>query len=255
MDALRLIFSKDRAAQLDLLLRSLRRFAPHESTRILWAASEDVFVEGYLDPHGRLPLDNSWTSGNDFDLDLRRALWECPDTVVTFLCDDDVVVAKVPLFAGLGENVLTHSLRLGKHNPGWPGNVVWDWTDLPRTDFGFPGSIDGHTFRVKDVLWMIENDEIVSPTMLETVLALMCEGLATERPLMSCHEQQCLVGVPVNRVSDQSGVPFGEKFPQTTKELNDRWLGGERVSLDAVVSDLAGVDACHKEIEFRWEAR
>lgn len=254
---MRLIFSKDRAAQLDLLLRSLRRFAGHELTKVLWTTSSDEFTDAYM----QLPVNRAdWMLEEALDLELRRALWECPDEMVTFFCDDDVVFREMPddLMTKMGTfsfQVLTGSFRLGRTNPLWPGNEVWGWADLPRTDFGFPGSIDAHTFRVSDVLWMIEDHHISNPTMLETVLAQMCEHLAQDRPLMTCDSEQSVVGVPVNRVSESSGVPFGEVFPQTTEELNDRFLQSARISLADAIADLSNVTACHQEIEFRWETR
>jgi hypothetical protein len=251
---MRLIFSKDRAAQLDLLLRSLERHAPHEATRVIWLATTGDFAAGYE----TLPLNRSMT--NLFDLELRRALWECPDETVTFFCDDDVVFDTIPhydldqWFGTWSYQVLCVSLRLGKQNKTmpWPGEV-WSWPELPRTDYGFPASIDGHTFRVKDVFRMIEGRKIPNPSELESVMMARCELFAHERPLMGSFEWQSLVGIPVNRVSEQSRVPFGTKYPQTTRSLNKRFLAGHRIDLDAL--DFSGVAGCHKEIMFEWEAR
>lgn len=253
---MRLIFSKDRPAQLDLLLRSLRRNASHEATKVLWHASTDAFCEAYL----QQPLDNLWTMDQDFELEVRRALMECPDPTVTFFCDDDIVFERVAppnlleCRGTFSHEVLCFSLRLGYENKQmrWPGEI-WDWTEMPRTDFGYPGSIDGHTFRVDDILWMIEDRRIPNPTWLEKVLAERCELFVKQRPLMACYEQQSVVGVPVNRVSESSGCPFGETHPQSAEAINKRWLNGERICLDAL--DFSGVDGCHHEIKFEWEDR
>jgi hypothetical protein len=43
-------------------------------------------------------------------------------------------------------------------------------------------------------------------------------------------------------------------FPQSTLDLNRRWLAGERIVLDDVV-DRAAVSGCHHEVRFRWEKR
>lgn len=261
---MRLIFSKDRAAQLDLLLRSLRQNASHEATKVIWDASNREFLDGYRN----LPVDPmSDLVELPFDIRLRRELMECPDPTVTFFCDDDIVFRRVPphdlylTFGTFSEDVLCFSLRLGSQNAQmeWPSGrvshdtTIWDWTKLPRTDFGFPGSIDGHTFRVDDVLWMIEDRKIPNPTFLETVLAERCELFWAHRPLMACYEQQSVVGVPVNRVSESSGVPFGQKYPADQAGLNKRFLKGQRICLD--VLDFSGVDGCHTEIKFEWEDR
>jgi hypothetical protein len=251
---MRLIFSKDRPAQLDLLLRSLRTNTAHEATKVIWSATTRESGAGY----SLLPLDRSMT--NLFDLELRRVLMECPDPTVTFFCDDDIVFQRVAppnlleCRGTFSHEVLCFSLRLGYENKQmpWPGKI-WDWTEMPRTDFGYPGSIDGHTFRVDDVLWMIEDRRIPNPTYLEAVMAERCDLLAQQRPLMACHEQQSVVGVPVNRVSESSGCPFGETHPQSAEAINKRWLNGERICLD--VLDFSGVVGCHHEIKFEWEDR
>jgi hypothetical protein len=264
----RLIFSRDRPAQLDLLLRSLERYAPHEQTRIIWWASdwyerdEHPLFDGYYD---FLPVDQFLMAAEgDFNLVLRRCLMECPDETVTFFCDDDVLYRKLPrtfthhLHAEMfrNEELLTFSLRLGVRNAQMPmpQRLPWLWQKLPRHDFGFPASVDGHIFRVSDVLRLIGDDVIEHPTNLETVMAIRAEGMAEERPYMASFVQQSLVGIPVNRVSTSSGCPAGVIFPQSTLDLNRRWLAGERIVLDDVV-DRAAVTGCHHEVQFRWEKR
>ncbi len=254
---MRIIFSKDRAAQLDLLLRSLERYAPHESTKVIWDASTPGFLEGYMS----LPIDRmSDVMEDNFELKLRRMLWECPDQTVTFFCDDDVVFDTIPDYdletwnGTWSDLVMCVSLRLGAQNKTqpWPGEI-WNWVVLPRTDYGFPASIDGHTFRVRDVFWMIEGRSIPNPSEFETVMAKRIGLFSRQRPLMGCFEQQKLVGIPVNRVSEQSHVPFGTKYPQNTAALNKKFLAGYRICLDAL--DFSKVDGCHREIMFEWEAR
>lgn len=256
---MRVIFSRDRPAQLDLLLRSLSQNSIWEPAKVIWYASTEEFSDGYqevVDEDG-----SSWwpTSTEDFSGDLREHLRATNDETVTFLCDDDVLYRRPeadPRRMLIDERVLTVSLRLGRGNRQMPipeRFPVWDWTILERHDFGFPCSIDGHTFRVADVLAMMGSDRIENPTALETVMAHRASLFTETRPLMACFEQQCLVGVPVNRVSETSGVPAGERFPASTEELNERFLGGERIDLDAL--DFSGVDACHYEIPFVWKKR
>lgn len=246
---MRLVFSRDRAAQLDLLLRSLDRHAEPERTVTIWYASTPAFRDGYK----ALAVAPFTEEKGDFDHHLRSALTNCHDDTVTFFCDDDIMFgsSRYPPSWLLEEDVLTVSLRLGKQNAQMPlpeGFPIWEWQGLPRHDFGFPASVDGHTFRVSDVLKMIGEEEIPNPTMLETVMALRVESLG--RPLMACYENQCLVGVPVNRVSPSSGVEHGRIWPQTTAGMNERFLAGQRIDLDAI--DFSQVNSCHHEFLFHW---
>lgn len=258
---MRLIFSRDRAAQLDLLFQSLKANGTPEKTKVIWWPSSVFYTEGY-DVFADLWADEAipfLSSAEYFGSILRHLLNDTSDETVTFFCDDDVLYRRPeadPRRMLLDERVLTVSLRLGRGNRQMliPERFpVWDWTTLKPHDFGFPCSIDGHVFRVEDVLAMMGSDRIENPTALETVMAHRASLFAESRPLMACFEQQCLVGVPVNRVSETSGVPFGEKYPATTEELNRRFLGGERIDLDQL--DFSGVDACHYEIPFVWKER
>lgn len=252
---MRVIFSKDRAAQLDLLLRSLDRYAPDDPPHVvLWYATSRQFTDGYLRIFNELTADDaesSMTTPDAFDRHLRRSLRD--DDTVTFFCDDDVVFRVIPIPDDTreyltDERVLTFSWRLSALLADRPW---WYWATQPRTDHGYPGSIDGHTFRTADVLEMIGNTVIANPTMLETALAAGCENFADRRPLMAAWPEQVLVGVPVNRVSDPSGCPFGEVYPQPVEELNERFLAGERIALDRL--DFSGVHGCHHEFQYEWE--
>lgn len=248
---MRLIFSRDRAAQLDLLLQSLQkntRMGTAATTHVLWRATNDEYLRGYRQVQETWPL-VMFHYERDFDSDLRAALvFTAGDRYVTFLCDDDVLYRKVP---GMGAEalqadlVLTFSLRLADR---W--GQPWHWADLPRHDHGYPGAIDGHTFRVSDVLRMIDGQTIENPLMLETILAHRCEGWAQSRPLMAAYPEQALVGVPVNTVADDRLRPHGEFHPQTADELNYRFLSGERIDLDAL--DFSGVSGCLHEMPFVW---
>lgn len=245
---MRIIFSKDRPAQLDLLLRSLdKQLAPVEKTTVLYHASDHDYAAGYGAIARERP-DLSWW-GDDFQRDLEMELTRAGKTV-TFLCDDDVLyrpIDRMPqaLLAAM-PNLLTFSLRLAAVNP------VWDWTLLDPVDHGYPGSIDGHVFRTEDVQRMIAGQTIGDPLALETVLAHRVSALAGERPLMACYREQALVGVDVNSVAASGGIrKSGRSFPQPAEELNRRFLAGERISLDAL--DFSRVDGCLVELPFEWE--
>lgn len=252
---MRIVFSRDRAAQLDLLLRSLQKFVPAEKTYVLWHGTTKDFVAGY----DRLGL-GAQTLPITFDYNLRWILTHDDDEYVTFFCDDDVVFGDLYCEPAQvleeHDDTLTFSWRLSgqPEQTGLPFVLSrWNWTFLPRTDHGYPGSIDGHTFRVADVLEMLGDYKVPNPTMLETRLAARCEDFVERRPLMASPVEQVLVGVPVNRVSEPSGCRFGELFPQPTEELNRRFLDGQRIALEQL--DFSQVTSCHHELQFVWEPR
>ncbi|MGI9388094.1 MAG: glycosyltransferase family 92 protein, partial [Methyloligellaceae bacterium] len=87
------IFSKDRACQLEALLRSMSRFLehPHETT-VLYTASDQSYQTGYDALSGSYPSLN-WVRETDFKADLIRLIREAGERGarhVMFLVDDIV---------------------------------------------------------------------------------------------------------------------------------------------------------------------
>lgn len=228
-----------RIAQLELLLRSLDRYWPGQNIRVLDAPA-----------------------GPAFETQVREQLAEAGD-FVCFLTDDGVFYRDVTNPTRTLEqrpDVLCHSLRLGA-NASWcyPLNRphrrrrsgVWLWWDEDG-DFGYPGSVDAHVFRRTDLLRMLYGRSYPNPTSLEVVLDHSCRRhFQAARPCMTAPTQSCYVSVPVNRVSEQSGVRYGQRFPQSAGELNLRFLAGERIRLDSIRPEH--VNAAHVEFRFLWE--
>lgn len=250
---MRIVFSRNRAAQLDLLLRSLKKNSPPGETAVLYRGDTGAHLNGYslienelIATHAAVRL----VRERDFNSDVRAALAFATSDTVTFLCDDNVLYREVETLGGdvleADEEILTFSLRLSD-----PWGQPWHWHDLPRHGRGYPGSIDGHTFRVQDVLRMIEGQTIENPLMLETILARRCDAWKESRPLMAALGYQALVGVPVNTVADDQHRPHGDRYPQSALALNRRFMKGERIDLDAL--DFTGVDGCLHEIPFVWK--
>ena len=247
------IFSRDRPAQLDLLLRSLRKFNPfHQemNTVVIYRASAGEFRQGYE----RLSTVALMREEEDFDTDLRWALGLDADTV-TFWCDDDILIRPVPTDPARmlldNDRLLCVRLTLGRQNRPTPnGFPVWKWQELPPTDFGYPCGLDGLVMRVTDANDMLQ-EHVANPNIMETILAMGAERLHKTRPLAACFMNQVAVGVPVNRVSRISTIPVGQEHPQTTRQLNRMWLKGYRISLDGL--DASGVRGVHHEMKFQWE--
>jgi len=163
----------------------------------------------------------------------------------------------------LNASVGTFSNRLGHntyvqnpHNRNeqviWPQTAMidqsftyWDWTRVPgHTNFGYPMSVDGNVFRIKQLLPLVQELEFTQPNEFEGRLV----GLAHKLPKsMACCETSCVVGLPVNRVQDVCQNRAGEEHGISASELNQRFLDGERIKLDKM--DFSNVVGAHQEIE------
>lgn len=248
-----IVFSKDRACQLDLLLTSLERNAPgFFDVSVLWTGEQQAYsICESEHPEARfIPED-----GLTYQV---RYLVEQTKTV-TFLTDDSVLYREVmlePILTLAQERVLTFSLRLGQNTsicyphdsrqivPESPDGPVklWRWRGA-QGDFGYPMSLDGHIFRSADISRLIQDRHFSTPNSLEEMLMSQKIG----RPLMASYPHSCLVGIPVNRVQHTHPNRAGEKHPFGPDALNARYLVGERIDLDAL--DFSDIRGAHQEIE------
>jgi hypothetical protein len=254
------VLSKDRPAQLRLLLDSLDRNGNGSLGRPI------VIAKGTSNDRVAAAGAWLWPESDSFDADIRHALDHC-GRVTMFCCDDGILYRPVPISAARAlehDACLCVSLRLGEnttvqyptgldqavppHRPGEP--FAWRW-QTAQGDFGYPGSVDAHIFRTQDLKRMLRRRDVPNPTALELALVAGCSELADRRPYMGAFPRSCYVGVPVNRTSEQSNVRHGAFHPAPLDELEARWAGGERIDLRAL--DFDAVAGAHWELVFTWK--
>lgn len=261
------VFSRDRAAQLDLLLRSISTRAPElfGSISVLFQGSNPDYLVAYAEAMGEHPSVNFYCE-QSFQPDLERILDYSESEYVTFLCDDDLVVrpfidSNPERILELNDTLLCFSLRLGNNtNECYPldrtqehpsvlwhisDHLIWDWED-GDADWGYPGSLDGHMFRRDDLEQLLDGADYDAPNGLEEALVQRCMLYHGDRPNMACFESSLITGVPINRVQSTHPNRSGEFYPWKTDELNQAFLEGNRLRLDPV--DRKDVTAAHTEL-------
>lgn len=258
-----IVFSKDRAAQLDLLLTSIYESSlVFDPVYVVWVASDVVFREGYE----RCQADHLnvvFVHEVNFREDT-LALLEGRGKVC-FFTDDDVVFGGVDDTAEkvLDDNpyVLAFSLRLGlnttycypldqQQTPPFAvdhsSHLLWEWEDA-EGDFAYPMSLDGHVLRVFDVVGLIADSDFQSPNHLEDILARRVREMRYGRHLLASYHHSRLVGVPANRVQNTHPNRHAVSKLYPLWELNQRYLSGERI----VPPDVGDISAAHQELELR----
>lgn len=261
-----IVVSRDRPAQLDLLLRSVTCHADDlfDSVEVVWSASDRDFATGYGVCSSDHPSVNFYQEG-DFRSDVTWQVDQADD-YVTFLTDDSFFYREMPEIDPC--NVLNaefeaicFSLRLGQNTgicyplkgrlQGLPafidggGYLMWEW-GCGDADFGYPGSLDGHIFRKYDLLKFMRFDEgWWNPNTLEDVL---CRAVYTStRSYMACLERSVLVGIPANRTStSHPGNRFGERHFVDHGWLNSEYLRGKRILFPEIHRDA--VTGAHQEL-------
>lgn len=262
-----LIFSRDRACQLDALLRSLyAHLMPvlPAVPMVLWKASDAEYDAAYATCIAAHQHRIDFYEEDDFYADVELLLPEHGH--VCFFTDDDVlhIPASIRTAESLLKNddVIAFSLRLGVNTTRcYPldcdqaipspvlagvGTMEWKWAQAER-DFGYPLSLDGHVMRAGDVRELLGDEPFENPNELEQLLALGAGRLASRRPLLASYQVSVLTGIPANRVNETHPNRFGVEHGVSARELNARYRDGERIDLDAM--DFSSVVGAHQEIE------
>lgn len=261
-----LIFSKDRACQLDLLLRSLKhRFREWQeaSITVLYTYSNADLGRGYELVRAEHPK-------FEYRCELETAACFRELTLgvigrnehLAFLVDDDVFRAdfttdcvEYEMFAS-DPQIMCLSLRLDPNMdycyprnrpmraPRFAGALRWEWRAAEH-DWGYPMSLDGHVFRSAEIVPLIRSIEFHDPNSLEAALANSPLG----NPEMICFARSKLVNLPINRVQDTVRNRHGSV---DAIWLNRRFLDGERISEQTVAN--ASVRGPHAELPLIWES-
>lgn len=260
------IFSRDRAAQLDLLLGSLDAWSADHQFAVPWIlyrATTERHDEAYricaIERErfyfARQETDGGIVSG------VSTFLREI-EGYVCFLTDDSVFYRAPTMPVHLADKVVCHSFRLGL-NTTWcypharpqrlpdtigsaGGNqIVWRWQGADG-DFGYPGSLDGHVFRVSHLRRMLRvAPQHANPNRLEDHFnGWVATRLSTEFPLMTAEMTSSLVGIPVNRVNETHPNRYGDRHPFSASDLLERYLAGDRLELPGP----EGIQGAHQEL-------
>lgn len=261
-----IVVSRDRPAQLDLLLRSVTCHAPDlfDGISVLWRASDSMYTTGYGICVAEHPSVDFYQESN-FQTEIDQLVYQSPQ-YVSFLTDDSYFYRQQPevdpCAVMSGEpDVLCFSLRLGQNTgicyplrgrlqslPAFVdggGYLMWEW-GLGDADFCYPGSLDGHIFRKENLLQFIRSsDDWWNPNTLEDVLCRAVYG--SGRSSMACFERSILVGIPANRTSESHpGNRFGERYFTAQEWLNSQFLNGERILFPNIHQD--SITAAHQEL-------
>ena len=273
-----IIFSRDRANQLSLLLSSIdKNGSDLFDITVIYNASSDAFQDGYNileDQYEEIVWIKQQSPPSDFRETTLQAIKNSGE-YVCFFVDDNILYRKVATtfesidtmfryFDTQEKQLLCLSLRLGSNTSvqneyknkvcPFPQELiavddlyaVWDWTMLPKhTNFAYPFSVDGHIYRKDQVLEMVTYD-------FDTPNGLEGSGkFDVSLPnLMACFDDSALVNSPINIVGSSKNEA-GNKYGMSLEELNDLFLSGHAIDLDSM--DFSEVRGCHQEIRYQFK--
>ena len=254
-----IIFSYNRPAQLDLLLRSMKRFTDFTDIYITYMHDND-YKAGYE----RVIKDNPDVRFEYRHNNLKEyVMKELTKPYVMFCPDDDVFIGKVSLkdkqFKQFADNpdILSFSLRLGKNcnycfDQDTPVQVpkmidgLWEWRKY-ELDWGYPMSCSCTIFRTKEIKKVLERIEFSIPSHIE---AQMWQT-PLPQPLMLCYPQQKVLELPANAV--QHEFLNNRTGTESIQLLNDEFIKGKIINLDYIVSKK--YNSPQQLVDIRWKRR
>jgi hypothetical protein len=276
------IFSKDRPAQLDLLLRSWSEQVPEWpkfAVSVLYKSTDPEFDRGYEIVRRTFPSvflqpeDASRTFKGHIIALIEREERE----LFHFLADELVFLRGYTTsdepFQLLRKrsDIAAVSLRMSPRiNFSQPLNMptppprlrrgnIWTWKALPRWvervtrhfgvhsawgDWRLQINVDGNVMRYPELLAHFRTlPEIQGLNKLETIFVQN----PLPEPYLVCYQESRLINLALNRVDPHSTYPFAG---HSAHDFNRRFLAGERLSYKKLVG--LNHNACHIIVEPDW---
>jgi len=236
-----LIFSKNRACQLDGLLRSIRDKVngPFEKIYILYKATEESFSSGYEKLKGKCIFDNiEWIEEKAFRSDVLQVIQGVPKKAfLMFLVDDNVFHRQfnaeqiLPFF---GKRYLFVSLRCSRQykediQPKFLQSekyLAWRWTfhSKPRGKWNYPFSVDGNIFKADFIGKLINSLDFKAPNSLEGAMHSARWKLGVRWRSKALAPLEAVVfNNPLNKVQTEGET---KHLDITSEQLNAKYLQG-----------------------------
>ena len=245
------IFCRDRAAQLELLLRSIYCYADDIfNINVVWTYSEPSFGAGFKILLDEFPEINFIHKTNPKDetkllFEKFKAEWLCLST------DDMVFYRPIPLpnkdLASIlpkyndevfsfryGYNTIDQDIHRGTKQPPLNLHSVKDgilrWNPhmySPTDNYGYALAVDLHVFRSSFILPLLKKAKFYRPNELEGYL----QNFRGEISYMSSFEQSVAVNIPCNNLSTLTSV---NSNIYSLEYLNQQFLAGKRLDLDFI---------------------
>lgn len=265
-----IIWSKDRPAQLHLLLDSIQKYMPNAfKTTVIYTYTSEAYKQGYDEIIVNKTLQDEVARcmfGFKYESDFRTDTMEViglSDRFVCFSTDDTVLTRPAEFKPEYMDRVATFSLRLGFNTieqdihagtqqpplntyDDEGDTISWFFGDYhPHHNYGYPFGLDMHVYHKKDIYDLTRYMPFKNTNELET--GLFHKKLCVS-PRMRSFKESVAVNVPVNSISGVTRA--GEVHGSPTEFLNSEYLSGKRISLDAVSNEK--IVGCHQEIKLEW---
>lgn len=264
-----IVFSKDRAMQLDALLGSFFETKIGEcSVKVIYTHSSDAHKKSYQDLHSIYREKVDFIVEDEFSCFkecLEHVMLELRSERVFFLVDDIVFTESVD-YSYLSLIDLTNaifSLRMGANlnfsyvvnskqplpkNIKFNGTLLeWKWSD-GLFDWGYPLSVDGHIFSVTEVISWIKRLNFRSPSSFENSLQNI--KFEYRHKIGFSFTKSKIVNIPANKVQLEVENLHGSTHQDQLLQL---WFDG--MAIDHKKLRGWKNSSAHQDIDFNFIKR
>lgn len=263
-----IIFSKNRAAQLNLLLKSLKlnfNIDGINNIFIIHTYTNLKFRDGYFKLMGRGFKKCVFVSivENNFRNEIIYFLESIYSKYILIITDDSIIYKRATFNISdidkvFTDDVLNLSLRMGLNTYVADCNkpdilskipkleriecshfIKWNWKNIygnsEYAHFNFPFYMDGMTIRRGDLITFMKNSGGHSMRSIEAYVSTYI-STNSHRHYMVSPFNSILVSSPNNMVADDGYLPNGLQYPYTIEELNEKYLKDTRIYIDSNVN-------------------
>jgi hypothetical protein len=269
-----IVFSRDRSAQLNLFLESVKKNAPDVfNISVVYLGTDEEYIKGYeltIASHG----DVNFIPESENLKEQILGLIKDGQEFFSFFLDDDIIYNTVYLDDICkqfdDEDVACFSLRLGENTTKcytlgaenvmhdiekYDNFMKWDWS-LHYLDFGYPFAMDGHIFRTSDIYKLVKKSKFSNIEELEMALFDFTEMFP--RLKMSSYKKSALVGVPIARVQESIDNEMAMALKESharlmRKEMNKKFVNESFIKLEEI--DFSNISGCHQELSLGVELK
>lgn len=261
------VFSMDRALQLDGLLRSFFLNKQGECTiKVIYRTSNDEHKKSYQEVEERFKgkVDFFEEMGS-FKSTLVNVLNQLKSGKLFFLVDDIIFTESFDcdFLSTIDTSKYIFSLRMGNHlNYSYVVDklqklpefiekndeyLYWDWSKS-ELDWAYPLSVDGHIFNKQEILAMVEYFDFKAPNSFEEVLQ-------NAKELFSCrlgmsYPKARIVNNPCNKVQNEVSNLHGSMHQDDLLKI---WQSGKEIDI-LPLQGYVNISV-HEDIKFEFKER
>ena len=245
------IFSRDRALQLEALLRSIETYSLTSFDIIIQYSCSDVHRDSYQELRNRY-LQYHFVEEHSFAATLKETIKKIRKRYMFFLVDDQVFIRPFNL------NDIIHkmrkkiffSMRLGacitdfgiyherlfpKYEKLQEDYLMWKWREnLYQKDWGYQFSVDGTVYRTLDVVRATMSISFKAPNSFEDNMNKVC-FFRSDNVGMS-YLNPVVINLIINASRQEKAYEHFESGEYTTDDMLKLWERGKSLSVKKIAS-------------------